>query len=336
MNPLASPPVKLLADLQAKIRACIDPFVTGEPIAIVDFPNIRNVGDSALWLGEIAYFASRGISRPAYVSTMHDFSAEELDARMANGPIFIQAGGTFGDIWPGHQEFREYILQRWPGRPVIQLPQSIHFESEQRAAQSARIIAKHGNFTLMVRDTQSQRFAEQHFDCRIVLCPDMALYNGPQLAPPPQVPVLAMLRGDREKAADYDLSMLQDIPVEDWISEPWLPVRAAKLVGVAGALPSFDPMRMRLARFNAAARQRFNRGIRQLSRARTIITDRLHVHIVSMLLGRPHAILDNSYGKISRFMTAFGIESELVYRASSLSDAVAWARARNQLLERTG
>ena len=93
-------PTKLIVDLQTKIQACLDPFITGEPIAVVDFPNIRNVGDSALWLGQIAYFNSRGIARPAYVSTMHNFAAEELDARMPTGPIFIQAGGTFGDIWP--------------------------------------------------------------------------------------------------------------------------------------------------------------------------------------------------------------------------------------------
>ncbi len=330
---MTSAPVKLIADLQAKIQACLDPFLTDEPIALVDFPNIRNVGDSALWLGEIAYFRSRKIPRPAYVSTMHDFSADELDSRMPTGPIFIQAGGTFGDIWPGHQEFRERILQRWPGRPVIQLPQSIHFESQQRIDETARIIAKHGNFTLMVRDEESQRIAQQHFDCRVLLCPDMALHNGPQPAPRPGIPLLAMLRRDREKAAAYDAALLRDIPVEDWISEPWLPVRAAKMIGVASAIPSFDPMQIRLARFNAAARQRFGRGIRQIGRARVIVTDRLHVHIVSMLLGRPHAVLDNSYGKIARFMTAFDVKTDLVYRASSLADALEWARAQSRELD---
>src|SRR4051794_19769837 len=154
-------PLKLIADLQAKIHACLDEFITGEPIAIVDFPNIRNVGDSAIWLGEWAYLMSRKVRRPAYVSTMHDFSAEDLDARMSSGPIFIHGGGNFGDIWEAHQNFREKVLQRWPGRPVIQFPQSIHYKSPTRADETARIIAKHGNFTLLVRDEESKQFAEK-------------------------------------------------------------------------------------------------------------------------------------------------------------------------------
>jgi pyruvyl transferase EpsO len=323
-------PLKLIADLQGRIHACLDEFVTGGPLAIVDFPNIRNVGDSAIWLGEWAYLMSRKVARPAYVSTMHDFSAEELDARMPSGPIFIHGGGNFGDIWEAHQDFREKVLQRWPGRPVIQFPQSIHYKSQARAEKTARIIAQHRNFTLLVRDEESKHFAEKHFDCRVMLCPDMAVCIGALQGPQnPQLPVLAMLREDLEKAGTHDRSVLDGIPVEDWIAEPWLPVRIAKAMGMAGAFATFDPMRVRLGRFNGAARQRFGRGIRQIGRARAIVTDRLHVHILSLLLGRPHAVLDNSYGKIARFMAAFSGGTDLSYRASSLADAVEWARAQS-------
>ncbi|MET0661359.1 MAG: polysaccharide pyruvyl transferase family protein [Steroidobacteraceae bacterium] len=321
-------PVKLIAELQAKIHRCLDDFITGEPLALLDFPNIRNVGDSAIWLGEWAYLKSRSAGRPAYVSTMNEFSDDDLDARVPSGPIFIHGGGNFGDIWIGHQDFRELVLQRYPGRPVIQLPQSIHYRSKTRTMQTARAIAKHGCFTLLVRDEESQHFAEKHFDCRVILCPDMALCIGPLQGPEPELPVLAMLREDKEKAGWRDPSALQAVPVEDWISEPWLPVRLAKAIGVAGALGTMDPMRMRLGRYNAAARQRFGRGIRQIGRARALVTDRLHVHILSLLLGRPHAVLDNSYGKIERFMSAFTGSANLAYRAKSLADGVEWARAQ--------
>jgi pyruvyl transferase EpsO len=84
----------------------------------------------------------------------------------------------------------------------------------------------------------------------------------------------------------------------------------------------------RLARQEAAARQRLGRGIRQLSRGRAIVTDRLHVHLCSLLLGRPHAVLDNSYGKVRRFMSAFSGGTDLAYLATSLDDGIAWARER--------
>ena len=322
-------PLKLIDDLQAKVHACLAEFITGAPIAVVDFPNIRNVGDSAIWLGEMAYLAQRRAGAPAYVSEMYDFSQPELNARVPAGPIFIHGGGNFGDIWLGHQAFREEILQRWPGRPVIQFPQSIHYASQARAEETARIIAKHGNFTLLVRDEESVHFAQKHFDCRVLLCPDMALCIGPLQGPRPSIPVLAMLREDREKASTQDLSAFPDVPAEDWITEPWLPVRVAKALGMVGAAASFDTMSMRLGRFNGAAHQRFGRGMRQIGRARAIVTDRLHVHILSLLLGRPHAVLDNSYGKIARFMAAFSGNTNLTYRAKSLADGIEWARAQN-------
>lgn len=321
-------PLTLIDEMQAKIHACLAEFITDAPIAVVDFPNIRNVGDSAIWLGEMAYLAQRRVADPVYVSQMRDFSAHGLDVRTHSGPIFIHGGGNFGDIWLGHQKFREQILEQWPGRPVIQFPQSIHYASQARAEETARIIARHGNFTLLVRDEESKDYAEKHFDCQVRLCPDMAVCIGTLQAPQPEIPVLAMLREDRERASALDLSPYPDIPAEDWITEPWFPVRAAKLMGAARKLATFNPMRMRLGAFNAAANQRFGRGIRQIGRARAIVTDRLHVHILSLLLGKPHAVLDNSYGKIARFLSAFSGGSDLTYRAKSLADGIEWARAQ--------
>jgi pyruvyl transferase EpsO len=320
--------LKLIEDLQRQVEASLDELITGEPMAIVDFPNIRNVGDSAIWLGELAYLAKRNATNLAYVSQMRDFSETELQARAPTGPIFIHGGGNFGDIWLPHQDFRERVMKRWPGRPVVQFAASIHYSSRARAEQTARVIGKHGNFTLFVRDEASKEFAEKHFDCRVHLCPDMAMCLGALKAPAPHMGVLAMLRGDREKAGSHDFSAFPHLPVEDWVTEPWLPIRVAKARGVASALGSFDRMRMRLSRFNAAAHQRLGRGLRQIGRARAIVTDRLHVHILSLLLGKPHAVLDNSYGKIAGFMGAFSGGTSLSYRARSLADAVEWARAQ--------
>ncbi|HEY5810836.1 MAG TPA: polysaccharide pyruvyl transferase family protein [Povalibacter sp.] len=324
-------PLQLIRDLKSKIHASLDEFVpSGAPLALVDFPDIRNVGDSAIWLGQMAYLRSRRINWPQYVSRMWDFSDVELEACVPEGPIFIHGGGNFGDLWEAHQAFRERILARWPGRQVIQFPASIHYDSPARADESARIIDRHGNFILMVRDEESRHFAQQRFNCRVILCPDMALCIGAiKSRPHPPLPVLAMLRNDKEKAGSHDLSAFPDVPVEDWVSEPWLPVRAAKALGMAGAMLTFDPMRVRFGRLDAAARQRFRRGIRQIGRARAIVTDRLHVHVLALLLGRPHAVLDNSYGKIAHLMAAFSGGTNLSYRAKSLPDAIEWARAHS-------
>ena len=324
---VTEPRLALIAELEAAIHACLKAHIReDEPVAILDFPDIRNCGDSAIWLGEMAYLANRHGKRPAYVSRMDDFSAEQLRRAAPGGPIFIHGGGNFGDIWGAHQDFRERVLELFADRPVIQFPQSIHYQSPERIEQSARAIARHRNFTLLVRDEESRAFAEKHFNCAVTLCPDMAFAIGPVESAPAIFPVLAMLRADREKAGNADLSAWPGVPVEDWISESPRSVQASKAFGAASALLSLKPADFRLAKLDAAAHNRFRRGIRQISRGRAIVTDRLHVHICSLLIGRPHAVLDNSYGKVRRFMAAFSGGTDLSYRAASLDDGIAWAQ----------
>ncbi len=320
----------LIARLNDRIHECLKDLVSPEEsVAILDFPDIRNCGDSAIWLGEMAWLDQRYGKRPAYVSRIHDFSAEALERVMPEGPIFVHGGGNFGDLWVAHQDFREHVIERFPGRRIIQFPQSIHYRSPERAEQSARIIGRHRNFALLVRDEESRQFAEQHFDCEVRLCPDMAFSIGPIEAGGAEFPVLAMLRADQESAlANSDHSATDGIPVEDWISESKLSVRLAKLKGAASALLAGRQSETRLSLLDAAAHNRVGRGTRQLSRGRAIVTDRLHVHIVSLLLGRPHAVLDNSYGKVRRFMSAFSGGTDLSYLATSLEDGIAWARER--------
>jgi exopolysaccharide biosynthesis predicted pyruvyltransferase EpsI len=319
----------LIARLNGMIHDCLkDLIATDEPVAMVDFPDYRNVGDSAIWLGQMAYLSSRFDKSPSYISALPDHSHDKLDEAMPSGPILITGGGTFGDIWPGHQELRESILERWPGRLVVQLPQSIHYKSQAHADRMARAIARHKNFVLLVRDEESKEFAERHFDCRVRLCPDMAFAIGPeQPLAAAQFPVLAMLRADQERASNHDLSAYPDIPVEDWISESRTAIRVAKALGAASAA-SLNPERIKEAKFDAAAKARLRRGIRQISRGHAIVTDRLHVMICSMLIGRPHAVLDNSYGKLRRFLAAFSIETSLTYKATSIADGIAWVRGR--------
>lgn len=320
--------INKITELQRAIHKVLGPLLDERPIALVDFPDIRNCGDSAIWLGEMAYLEKEHGKRPAYVSKMEDFSPDRIAKRVPDGPILIHGGGNFGDIWVAHQDFREHVLEKFPDRDVIQMPQSIHFSSDARLDEAARKISRHKRFTLLVRDRESLDLASKRFDCRIELCPDMAFAIGPlERRSRVSIPVLAMLRADAE-AAGLSTADMVGLPVEDWINEDAMKVRVAKVRGRISAIMSGNPSELTLCKLDAAAHQRFDRGVRQLSRAQSIVTDRLHVHIVSLLLGIPHAVLDNSYGKVRRFMSAFSGGTELSYLPDSMKDAVAWAKAQ--------
>ena len=47
-------------------------------------------------------------------------------------------------------------------------------------------------------------------------------------------------------------------------------------------------------------------GVELLQPGRLIVSDRLHAHILSSLMRRPHLMLDNSYGKIARYIACWG------------------------------
>ena len=113
----------------------------------------------------------------------------------------------------------------------------------------------------------------------------------------------------------------------DWLTESRLSARAHKIVGLLRGLGDGWPSRahLRSTRYEAVAWARVIRACRLLSSGRAVITDRLHAHILCLLLDIPHIVLDNNYGKIVRFLDAWTGDFAGVYRASSEDDAEQWA-----------
>ena len=130
-------------------------FLAGQPFALVDFPDHANVGDSAIWLGATTFFRRQHGVAPRYVASIPAFSPAALRRAHPEGPILIHGGGNFGDLWPRHQAFREHLLETFPDRLVVQLPQSVHYGDARLADRTARVIARHGNVRLLVRDRPS-------------------------------------------------------------------------------------------------------------------------------------------------------------------------------------
>jgi pyruvyl transferase EpsO len=216
-------------------------------------------------------------------------------------------------------------MERFGDRRIIQLPQSIHYGNSAGIVQTARAIERHGRFTLLVRDQASFDLAQQHFSCETMLCPDMAFGIGPLRPAPADIAVSALLRTDKERVIDGRPSG-NDIFVDDWVREVRNKTRLIQLLGGVEGVLKGGLGGWRYGKFERIAQARLDRGAQQLARGRVVVTDRLHAHIISLLLGRPHAVLDNSYAKIERFMTAWDTDGALTHRSRSLDDALAWAR----------
>lgn len=320
-----------LNGLRERIFESLDPLLpAGTRCALVDFPHHGNVGDSAIWLGEIAYLKHRGC-RIGYVCDALNYNPAALRSAIGAGTILITGGGNFGDLYSNHQNLRERVLRDFPGNRVIQLPQSIHFADSTNLARSQAILAQHPDFHFMVRDTSSQQFAHTHYTCPVYLCPDMALML--DLEPlgyrPKPLDLMVLSRTDEEKATQlaYDATHRLKTRVADWLDEPvpkreWLYDWAHRRLGWGSS--KFPPATlnvMALIAANAMARQRLDRGLEMLGQGRVVVTDRLHAILLSWLGGTPVFYVDNSYNKLSNFVTTWLGDSPYLTRCDNFAAA---------------
>jgi pyruvyl transferase EpsO len=329
-DPAASETATIIERLRDQVRATVFPLAAGyETCALLDFPDHSNVGDSAIWAGAVAALGDAGIDI-RYRCNPETYDRRHLRRSVPAGPIFINGGGNLGDVWRRHQRLREQVLRDFPERPIVQLPQTVHFQHPENLDAARRAFDGHVNFTLLVRDHVSLELVRSEFRARNALCPDMAFYLGrlPR-EQPPDVDILWLRREDRESAGTG--AVPSDVLVCDWLDERIPALRRVRRV--LRPLASREPRSLGVmgralgAAYDRQAQQRLREGCRLLARGKVVITDRLHAHILCLLLGIPHVLLDNSYGKVRRVHDTWTADAPHVRWAASPAEAVTAARS---------
>lgn len=292
------------------LGACRRHIPEASEVALLGFPNHGNVGDSSIWLGQLALLSELGFEAPCYTASAGSYSPRALERHAPPGaPILLSGGGNFGDLWPAEQRFRERVLRDFPARPIVQLPQSIWFRREENRARARALLNGHPRFTLLVRDEESRARARYRLGVPASLCPDVAFALGPLDLPPrgDGPDVLWLARTDKESASEGDdeasVARLRaegvELELRDWRHDPDDLVLAL-LTRIHPRMPSRPPLLRRWAE-QEMARRRTTYGLGVLAGAGSVITDRLHGHILCVLAGVPHVLVDNSYGKLSSF-----------------------------------
>lgn len=321
--------------IQSALQRCLDPK---RPYVLWDFPNYSNVGDSAIWVGELKALETY-FGRPPQNTCELLSGIEKLPALTTRTQIIISGGGNLGDLWDGHQLFRERIVGQYSTNKIVQMPQSIYFKNQASLELCRQVFSAHPDLTIMTRDHGSYEIAKTVHGGQIELVPDMALAIGMIPRPcKPIVPIYALLRTDQEKLVSDDLQILGKLKVEDWIQEPFY--RESQLLYHIKRVERKLPVTRRLLRalksmlFNRLAQIRTERGCEMLSCGNVVITDRLHAHILCSLMEVPHVFIDNNYGKLSSFRRAWNTGGhDICKQASTLAEAydIAQTMLRGQL-----
>jgi pyruvyl transferase EpsO len=318
--------VGLVGALAAELERTLRPLLAGaRRVALLDYPAYPNVGDSAIWLGQLALLSALGV-RPAYRADLRGFRPERLRARVGDGPILLGGGGNLGDLWEQHQRFREAVIREFPENPIVQLPQSIWFRDPAALARARAAFDAHPRLMLLVRDRRSLALARDAFRTPSALCPDPAFCLGPLARPAShRHESVWLLRTDLESAGGAAPPGVPEDARFDWRREAplWLAGLQARLSAAAarGGPAAAAWARAAEATYAPLARARLARGLARLAAGRRVVTDRLHGHVLCLLLGIPHLLIDDRLGKLRAFHETWTASSELVTFCGGVAEA---------------
>jgi exopolysaccharide biosynthesis protein PssK len=284
----------------------------GSRCALLNCPQSANPGDHAIWLAEKALLRRLGIS-VSYECHVWRYSREALLARCdPETTILLHGGGHFGDLWTyTGEQVSERILEDLKGFRIVQLPQSIHFENPRNLERMQRLLDAHGDVTILAREQQSFDFARVSFSTPVIACPDSAFaLDVPSHPRRRRCDVLWLSRTDREARSGNQAIAAPGVLSTDWRS----------VAGVASRLKAKWPRSL-----DRTALMHVKRGLGILRLGRIVVTDRLHGHILSLVAGIPHVVLDNSYGKTRSLYETWTSASPLATWANNAEEALAIA-----------
>jgi pyruvyl transferase EpsO len=270
-------------------------------LAIVDIPVHRNVGDMFILAAGARLFDGLGC-RVIYRAGLRDYRTAAARKAIGRNTIVVGlGGGNFGDLYPRYQAHREQVVRDFPRNRLVILPQTIHFADQDGRERTRQLLSTHPDIRIAARDPASLEIARS-MATEAALLPDLVETYGPRLSASPAHAAsdgrLVMMRRDREQGPAGDGGL-------DWPDVfPEYRARLAltgTLMMAAGGTFS-GALHARWLRY---AEGLLARAVDRMATAAHVETDRLHAAIVARLAGRPVTLVDNTYGKLSAYYSAW-------------------------------
>lgn len=293
--------MQIVSELNDKVRNALTPLIDSDYI-LLDVPYYSNIGDTLIWQGTEDLLKTIPY-KCLYRASIGSFEYKSLPKDVV---ILLLGGGNWSDMYYHHNEFRNKIIELYPNNKIIILPQTIYYKGASLIRKDAAICRKHKQLFICARDKYGFDFLKKYnFSKNILLVPDMAFCINIALLVNMSLPanksILLFKRIDKEQTntdsviknlacSEYDVSdwplYQQSEPMVDYIKAEILKKNNA--VADAYAYNTYLPSRVRA-------------GVELISQYNTVISNRLHGAILSILLDKKVTIIDNSYGKNAQF-----------------------------------
>ena len=256
-------------------------------IFLLGVPSHGNLGDQAIVLGE-EEFIKDNLKKYKLINIE---SKEVINYYniyrniIGNSTILYTGGGFLGSLWETEEDMFRTILRLFKNNKIVALPQTFFFSNDENGKrilkESQKIYSAHNNLHLFCREEYSYDFMKNNFKtCNIYLTPDMVLYLDRIKDERKRNDILFCIRKDKEKV-NYDYENIKKILKENnYCNYDYTDTVIPKKI------------------FGKKKRVYVYNKIKQFSKYKLIITDRLHGMIFALLANTPCIVLENKSYKI--------------------------------------
>ena len=290
------------------IEEQLTPLIDSDYIYL-DLPYHNNIGDALIWMGTEQFLKDI----PHKCLGRHNIDTFDFRPLPSDIVILLHGGGNFGDLWRQHQDFRLRVIQQYTENPIIVLPQTVFYESEDIFSADVQKMNRHHHLAIYVRDTHSVELLKQKgFSGLLLPLPDMAfcidrdwlLTNKGAITKD----TLLLLRKDKESPLG---NIREDITSADLDIKDWPNLNKSLRTALRYIRKHAAPETDNYFQTNYLP-ERIKEGVAFVSAYKTVFSTRLHVVILRLLLGLPVKIIDNSYGKNLDFYDTWLKDAALV------------------------
>ncbi len=279
-------------DTSEKIIAHLKTTRMSARLILIGTPVHGNLGDHAIAEAEKEllnkFFPDReyvDIVMPTYCS----YSKKIKNYINKNDIIMISGGGWLGTLWKHNEDVVREIVNSYPNNRIVILPQTVYFdnseEGRKEVATSREIYSKHSRLLFCLRDKASYEFVVKNKFTQktenTLYMPDMVLYLKPEVMNTDREGVLLCFRMDREK----NMSCGQRRRIREWLWEKGETTTYTTTVYLDNV-----PMENR--------QDAVLEKLEEYSKAKLIITDRLHSMLFAAITSTPCIAFDNLTGKV--------------------------------------
>lgn len=257
-------------------------------IILINTPEHSNLGDHAIAISEIKFLKDNFKNQIVELSGAFYRKNKEIIRKYIseNDLLAITGGGFLGNLWQYEEDLVRDVIRTYNNNSIIILPQTIYYSDDNDGLKeleiSKSIYSQHDKLTICARDKASYEILIRNFkNNKILLMPDMVLYNGEKSSDAPRHGILVCLKNDKESILkDEDKRFIKDI------SEKF-----SEKVTFTDTVIDFD--------VSTNERKKYlNLKLEEFKRSKLVITDRLHGMIFSTITGTPCIAIDSCNYKI--------------------------------------